>query len=134
MKLLFYLLLLFYTANAPGQIPFPKGFQLVKGESSSGKDDIYTNGRYTFQAFRTGWLEHDEDLVKTYGFHQTKDSLFWSTGKSEGFYFYKVYNGDLVQLYSLYNDKGFSDYSKWLLSTMRKYRRSAKFLFPPRDN
>ena len=114
MKSLFSLFLFFYAVNALGQIPFPKGFHLVKGDALSGKDDISTNGRYTFQVLRTAWLEHDEDLMKNDGFHQTKDSLFWSTGKSEGVYFYKVYNGELVELYSQYNDKGFSYYSKWL--------------------
>ena len=134
MKPLFCLFLLFYTINTLAQIPFPKGFRLVKGEALSGKDDVRTNGRYTFQVSRTGWLENDEDLVKTQGFHRTKDSLYWSTDKKDGVYFYKVYNGELVEIYSQYNDKEFAYYSKWLLSTMRKYHHSEKLLFPPRNN
>lgn len=134
MRSLYFLFSFFCSVHAPGQIPFPKGFRLVKGEAPSGKDDVCTNGRYTFQVFRTGWLENDQDLVKERGFHQTKDSLFWCTGKSEGIYFYEVYNGELVKLYSQYKDNGFSYYSKSLLSTMRKYHNSKKLLFPPRDN
>jgi hypothetical protein len=107
---------------------------LVKGEALSGKDDERTNGKYTFQVFRTNWLENDSDLVKTDGFHQTKDSLYWRTGKEDGLYFYEVYNGELVKLYSQYNDKGFSYYSKWLLSIMRKYHNTGMLLFPPRNN
>lgn len=129
-----FLILLFSTVDGFAQIAFPKGFRLVKGEALSGEEDSYTDGRYTFQVFRTGWLEADSDLKKTYGYHQTKDSLYWSTGKSEGRYFYKVYNGELVQVCSRYNDSGFSAYSKWLLSTMRKYHHSSVLLFPPREN
>ena len=134
MKPLYLLFFFFFALTAQGQIPFPKGFRLVKGESLSGKDNECTNGRYTFQAFRVGWLDDDTDLVKTYGFHQTKDSLFWSTGKSDGVYFYEVYNGELIKLSSPYNDKGFAHYSKWLLSIMRKYHHSGMLFFPPRDN
>jgi hypothetical protein len=82
--------------------------------------------------------EVDEHLGETLGknfgfpFHRTKDSLFWGTGKGNGVYAYVVFGGELVALYSEYNDRGFSYYSKWHLSTLRKYRYSQKMLFPPR--
>lgn len=126
-----FLLPFFCSLVATGQVAFPKGFRLVKGQSLSGKDDEYTDGKYTFQVFRTGWLDADTDLRKTDGFQQTKDTLFWRTGKDDGVYFYEVYNGELVRLSAPINDKGFSYYSKWLLSAMRKNHHSGKLLFPP---
>lgn len=132
MKSFFSLLLLFSAANCWAQVPFPKGFRLVKGEALSGKDDIYTNGRYTFQVSRTRWLDNDDDLRKNGAFLRTKDSLYWHTGKIEDLYFYEVYNGELITLWSAYNDQAFAGYSKWLLSTMRRYHHTATLLFPPR--
>ena len=139
MKSIFCLILSLYAVNTWGQVPFPKGFRLIKGESLVGSDDAYTNGKYTFIVHTTGWIEdsanYAEVLAESFGFpfRQTKDSLYWGTGKNKNLYSYVVYAGELVELYSEYNDSGFSYYSKWLLSTLRKYRYSKKMLFPPRS-
>src|SRR5689334_14473068 len=122
MKALFFAFIFLSAGNILGQIPFPKGFRLVKGESTVGLDDVYTNGKYVFQTHRTGAYP-DSNITKAlnesfgFQFHQTKDSILWGTGRVNNGFSYVVFGGELIELSSPKNDSGFSYYSKWLLLT-----------------
>jgi hypothetical protein len=146
MRTIFLFSFLLLAGCASAQLSFPKGFRLVDGGNLSGQDDVYTNGRYSFQThqlFREyDYKGNDEGVKKVvrdffkFPFYLTKDSLCWGTGKMEGLYSYVVVTWDreIIELSSPYNDKGFSDYSKWLLTTVRNYRRERKLImFPIRD-
>lgn len=138
---------LFPAFFASAQLSFPKGFKSVQGENGSGEDDVYTNGRYSFQThqmFRSydNYVENDENFRKyvseSFGFHfyQTKDGLLWGTGKVKSVYSYIIvtWYGEAIELFSTHNDKGFSQYSRWLLNTLRTYHREGKAaVFPMRD-
>ena len=142
---LFYFFLVAISASA--QLSFPKGFRLIDGGNLSGQDDVYTNGRYSFQTHNLfidyDYQGNDEGVKKkaseffNFPFYLTKDSLCWGTGNNEGFYSYVVvaWGGYVIELSSPYNDKGFSDYSRWLLSTVRYYRKKGRLImFPIRAN
>lgn len=146
MKYLFGLLMLLFATSAFGQAVFPTGFKLIEGSHPLGEDDRYTNGKDAFQT-HLYWRSFDDykwndDQYKkyvadAYGFelYRTKDSLLWGTGVNEGFYTYVVvdWGGEVFELYSKVNDADFSTYSKWLLSSIREYRKQGKwFIFPRR--
>src|ERR1043165_1209308 len=130
MKAAFILGLLCSSFLASAQLSFPKGFRLIKGENLSGEDDVYTNGRYSFQThklFRDYDYKGNDEGVKRqasaffgFPFYITKDGLCWGTGKTQNMYSYVVVtkDGEVIELSSPYNDGGFSQYSKWLLSTI----------------
>ncbi len=142
---LFAMLVINATKCALAQISFPKGFKQIKGELGSGLDDVYSNGRYAFST-RREFLAYDEYktndakfkmyVSNAYGFpfFQTKDSLLWGTGKSDdGIFYYVVvdWGGEAYILHSYFNDSGFSYYSKWLIMSIREYRKKGKlFVFP----
>jgi hypothetical protein len=126
--------------SAYSQLKFPKEFKLLKGERGSGADDQYSNGKYTFDTEIT-FVDYQgstkPDSIKRYltnsfgfSFRTTKDGLFWGTGKDkdDGFYKYIVVTPkkQLIELYSKYNDSGFSYYSIWLLTNMRAYLKNGK--------
>ncbi|PUZ20882.1 hypothetical protein GA0116948_1182 [Chitinophaga costaii] len=70
-----------------------------------------------------------------YPMYRTTDSLLWGTGKVDGYYSYTVvdWSGDIFELFSKDNDADFSYYSKWLISSIRAYRKRGKiFMFPRR--
>ncbi|MEI9934149.1 MAG: hypothetical protein WDM71_04720 [Ferruginibacter sp.] len=133
------ILFVFLSSSSFSQLQFPKDFKLIKGDNGAGDDDIYTNGRYSFDTHKL-FREYDnykgnDDSVKNYmseffgfPFHLTKDGLCWGTGKYEGSYSYVVVTSgaELFELYSKYNDTGFSFYSGWLLSTIREYKKEGK--------
>lgn len=143
--LLFVMLVINGTKYASAQISFPKGFKQIKGELGSGLDDVYSNGRYDFST-RREFLTYDEYktnddkfrkyVSNAYGFpfSQTKDSLLWGTGRSDdGIFYYVVvdWGGEAYVLQSYLNDNGFSYYSKWLITSIREYRKKGKeFIFP----
>jgi hypothetical protein len=143
MKAIFIFSFLFSTFIASAQLSFPKGFYLIKGENLSGQDDVYTNGRYSFQThdlFRDYEYHGNDEGVKKYAsaffrfpFYITKDSLCWGSGKSRNIYAYVVVtkHGEVIELSSSYNDKGFAEYSKWLLSTIRTYYKKGKLIMFP---
>ena len=62
-----------------------------------------------------------------------KDSLLWGTGKIGDVYSYVIIDraGDGVELISYYNDSDFSYYSRWLLSTIRKYHKNGTAIVFP---
>lgn len=145
MKVLFTTLLLLLATTSFSQLSFPKGFHLVPGENLSGDDDVYTNGKYSFDThkiFRDYDYKGNDEGVRKYvtdffgfPFHLTKDSLCWGTGKSNNLYCYIVVtkSAEVIELYSATNDAGFSYYSKWLLDTIRKYEKEGKVaIFPMR--
>jgi hypothetical protein len=127
-----------FSVPAYSQIKFPKEFKLVRGERGSGADDEYTNGKYTFDTnmmFVSYEGSQEADSIKDYlinsyhfPFYTTKDGIFWGTGKSEEFYFYVVVTPQkhLIELYSRNNDSGFSNYSTWLLTTVRSYLQKGR--------
>lgn len=136
-------LIIVYSAGF-SQIKFPKDFNLVKGENGSGLDDYFTNGKYSFNT-RNLFADHDfksySDSVRefislayNFPFKITKDGFYWGTGLQDGFYLYVIVTppyGVVFELSSKNNDKGFSQYSKWLLSTLREYRRKGNdYSFP----
>ncbi|RFS20507.1 hypothetical protein DVR12_18230 [Chitinophaga silvatica] len=147
MKYIFSFLFLFCVTTALGQTSFPAGFKLIKGDNPMGDHDRYSNGKYVFQS-HLYWRSYDDytwndEKYKQYvaeglgyPFYQTKDSLLWGTGKTtDGLYSYSVvdYNGEVYELFSQYNDADFSKYSKWLISSIREYRKQGKvFIFPRR--
>ncbi|WP_146616153.1 hypothetical protein [Chitinophaga dinghuensis] len=146
MKYLFSFLLLICVTTTYGQISFPKGFKLIKGDNLMGEDDRYSNGKDVFQT-HLFWRSYDNytwnddnvklDISKGYGFpmYRTTDSLLWGTGKTDELYFYVVvdWNGEIFELFSRENDADFAGYSKWLITSMREYRKKGKtFLFPRR--
>jgi hypothetical protein len=143
MKAIFIFSYLLLAVCASAQLSFPKGFHLVAGENLSGQDDVYTNGRYSFrthQLFRDyDYIGNDKGVKKVvsdffkFPFYLTKDGLCWGTGKSEGTYSYVVvtWDGEIIELFSPYNDKDFVTYSKWLLSTIRTCRKEGKLIMFP---
>ncbi len=112
-----------------------------------GEDDRYSNGKEVFQT-HLYWRSYDhyiwnDEKYKQYvadgmgfPFHQTRDSLLWGTGKTaDGFYSYAVvdWGGEVFELFSKYNDTDFSYYSKWLITSIREYRKKGKrFIFARR--
>lgn len=147
MKYFFSFLLLLYTMHTLGQASFPKGFKLIEGDNLTGEDDRYSNGKDVFQMhmyFRSydGDYSWNDDKYKQhiaegigYPLYRTMDSLLWGTGKINGFYSYMVvdWNGEVFELFSKYNDADFSYYSKWLIASIREYRKRGKmFMFPRR--
>lgn len=143
MKYLFIFLFLFYAMTTLGKISFPKGFEVTEGDNLMGEDDSYSNGKDVFRTyplFRPVDYTWNNDEFKQYvtdyfgfPFYRTKDSLLWGTGQRGKFYSYVVVDigGQGFELCSRYNDADFANYSKWLISTMREYRKKKKlFLFP----
>jgi hypothetical protein len=146
MKYFFSFLFLLYTMTTLGQASFPTGFKLTKGDNPMGEDDRYSNGKDVFQT-HLYWRSYDDYtwndenykqyVAEAFGFplYRTTDSLLWGTGKTDGFYSYVVVNwgGEVFELFSKYNDADFSYYSKWLISSIREYRKKGKsFIFPRR--
>ena len=145
MKIFFSLLLLFCAISTSAQLSFPQGFKQIMGENGTGIEDVYTNGRYSFLTRRqpvsyddsvwnnTKFQQQYFSAVFGFPFYRTKDSLWWGTGKVGNFYSYVVADrgGSPIELTSMYNDSGFSYYSKWLLSTIREYRRKGKIIMFP---
>lgn len=144
MKYFFSFLFLLYTITTLGQASFPTGFKLIKGDNFSGEDDRYSNGKDIFQMhsfFRSydgDYTWNDEKYKQHiaegigYPIYRTTDSLLWGTGKIDGYYSYVVvdWNGAVLELFSKYNDADFSYYSKWLISSIREYRKKGKiFMF-----
>jgi hypothetical protein len=134
--------ILFSTA-AFSQIQFPKGFKLIKGENDAARDDIYTDGIHAFDTHQVfvdfSFTRNNDSSVKYvsdyfgFPFHLTKDSLCWGTGIRQGFYLYVVitWGGENIELYSKYNDDKFAYYSKWLITTIRNYRKEGKDAYFP---
>jgi hypothetical protein len=135
------ILYLLLSTCAFSQLKFPKEFKLIKGDNGTGADDIYTNGKYYFDChnlFNGGSdfdYKNNDNATKNYiadffgfPFHITKDSLYWGSGKYQNYYSYVVVTeGEVLELYSKYNDSRFSYYSTWLLSAVRKDRHNAFF-------
>jgi hypothetical protein len=132
-----------FSSASFSQIRFPKEFKLVKDETGPVGYDEYTNGRYSFDRHRL-FVEVEykpfNDSVKNFlsnyfgfPFHITKDGLYWGTGKANGLYSYVVitWESENIELYSQHNDSGFSYYSKWLLATIRDYRKKGKSSYFP---
>ncbi|WP_440135669.1 hypothetical protein [Chitinophaga sancti] len=129
------------------QAVFPAGFKLIKGDNLSGEDDMYTNVKDVFR-IHTYWRSYEGDYTWNdenyrkfmsesvgYPMYRTKDSLLWGTGKLDGFYSYTVvdWSGEIFELYSKENDADFATYSKWLISSIREYRKKGKkFMFARR--
>ena len=146
MKYLVSFLLLFYVTDTLGQISFPKGFEIIADDNRTGDYDKYTNGKHvfvTYPFFRPfdGDLWKDDEfknsVIRYFGFpfYQTRDSILWGTGQRGKFYSYVIVDrgGQGFELYSQYNDADFANYSKWLINTMREYRKEGKsFRFPMR--
>jgi hypothetical protein len=138
MRILLTVIFIFISTISFSQIRFPKGFKLVKGDNGTGRDDIYTDGKYNFdthQLFVDVDFKINSDSTRKYlsnffgfPFCLTKDSLCWGTGTKQGLYTYVVVtaSGDNIELYSKFNDSTFSYYSKWLISTIREYRKEGK--------
>jgi len=90
-------------------------------------------------SFYDDYKTNDEKFKKYVGkdfgfpFYETKDSLLWGTGKIGDVYSYVIvdWEGDAVELISYYNDSGFSYYSRWLLSIIRKYHKNGKAIVFP---
>ncbi|MGF6846535.1 hypothetical protein QFZ51_001770 [Chitinophaga sp. W3I9] len=146
MKYFFSFLFLLYVMTGLGQASFPKGFKLIEGDNPMGEDDRYSNGKDVFQ-IHLFWRAYDnytwnddkvkQDIAKGYGFpiYRTTDSLLWGTGKTDDLYFYIVvdWGGEIFELFSRDNDADFATYSKWLISSIREYRKKGKwFIFPRR--
>lgn len=144
MKYFFSFLFLFYAMTTLGQVSFPNGFKLIEGDNLMGEDDNYSNGKDVFRTYPLFRSFDDytwnDDKFKQYvvdyfgfPFYRTKDSLLWGTGQKGGFYSYVVVDkgGQGFELYSQYNDTDFANYSKWLITSMREYRKKGKlFVFP----
>lgn len=146
MKYFFSFFFLFYAMTTLGQASFPKGFKLIEGDNPMGEDDRYSNGKDVIQT-HLFWRGYDnytwnddkvkQDIAKGYGFpiYRTTDSLLWGTGKTGELYFYVVvdWGGEIFELFSRDNDADFANYSKWLISSIREYRKRGKwFIFPRR--
>lgn len=109
MKYVLSLLLLLFAGTSSGQISFPKGFRLIKGSTAPGEDDIYTNGKYSFPSRLFFRSYHTYSCIV----------VDWS--------------GEAFELFSGHNGTDFSRYSKWLLSSIKEYRKTGKwFIFPRR--
>ncbi len=146
MRILLSAIFIFISTIAFSQIRFPKNFKLIKGDNGSGRDDIYTDGKYSFdthQLFTDFEFKIGNDSTRKYAsdffgfpFHLTKDSLYLGTGIREGFYTYVVitWSGENIELYSKYYDSTFAYYSMWLISTIREYRKEGKVAFFPIRN
>jgi hypothetical protein len=143
MRIILTVLLISLSCSVFSQLKFPKEFKLVEGENGSGRDDIYTTGRYSFD-YHNVFVDYDykknDDSVRKFlstsfgfPFHLTKDGLCWGTGMDNGFYSYIIItdSGNDIELYSKYNDSLFSYYSTWLLTTVRAYKKEGKDAYFP---
>jgi len=138
LRIIFTFLLLFFWGSGFSQIQFPHDFKLVKGERGSGADDYYTNGKVSFETDNP-FIDHDfvknadsnkNFLSVSYGlpFKITRDGLYRATGLVDGSYKYIIVMapGEPIILSSKYNDAEFSNYSSWLISTIRNYKKKGK--------
>jgi len=147
MKYVFNFLFLLCAMQAFGQASFPEGFKLIKGDNGTGDDDRYSNGKDVFQmhmyfrSYEGDFTWNDDNYKKhiegAYPLYRTADSLLWGTGKIDDYYSYTVvdWHGEVFELYSEQNDADFSKYSKWLITSIREYRKKGKkFMFARRFN
>lgn len=126
------------TIKAHSQINVPIKFNLVKGESPAGRDDYYTDGRYCLAMGTPFQADHPSTdracismLNGEYDLHfaKTNDGLYYATGFSRGAYRYIVIaSGFSYEVFSKFNNKGFSDYSTWLLNILRDSIRKGRDL------
>jgi hypothetical protein len=110
---------------------FPKDFKRIKGENLTSIDDVYRVS-VAYQDYKTNNEKFKKYVSEDFGFpfYQTKDSLLWGTGKVGHVYSYIVvdWGGQAFELFSNFNDNGFSHYSRWLLSTIRKHHKNGKLI------
>lgn len=117
----------FISSNC--QIKLPKGFNCILGEEHA-NESHFVDGTFTFKSYPWG---HDgisgQDVIdvieEAYNhqikFRQTKDNLYWATGKVDGKYIYIVIAEQMLQytLSSTTNNSQFSNYSTWMLQQIR---------------
>jgi hypothetical protein len=87
MRILLPAIFLFISTIAFSQIRFPKNFKLIRGENGTGIDDIYTDGKYSFDTHNVfmdfDFNKNNDSSIKyisgffEFPFQLTKDSLFW---------------------------------------------------------
>ena len=141
MRFVILIFCLFSAAYINAQIKVPAGFRLVKGESPVGREDYYEKGNYRifmdspFQADGTPSDTDDEKralLTDIYGiaFRVTKDGIIYGTGyTNKKFYYIVVGQGASFLVSSPLNDTGFSNYSAWLMNSIRSALKSGKELY-----
>jgi hypothetical protein len=138
LRLILSFLLLLFWSSASSQIKFPSDFKLIKGERGSGADDSYTNGKVTFETDNP-FVEHDfvknVDSNKNFlsvsyrlPFKITKDGLYQATGLVDGIYKYIIVVPPGIPIILSSKDKNaeFFNYSTWLISTIREYKKKGK--------
>ena len=124
------------------QIKLPVNFYLVKGQSPVGRDDYYTDGQYRLNIgtpFQGGEPDIEErkrllSIAFGFNFNITKDGILYGTGvNNSNFKYVVIANGFSFVLTSKNNNKGFSNYSIWLLSEIRNSLRTKKRIYFEED-
>lgn len=142
MKKIIICLLLLSSNLAFSQINLPKGFRCEDmSQKSSYRDNYFTDELYSFHFDIWGrefenqkdFLNYFIDLYKnSFRIKKTKDGLYWGSGISENEYKYLILIPDkLVSLVlsSKLNGSQFSNYSTWLLQSVRNNISSGKDLY-----
>jgi len=124
------------------QINLPKGFRCVDmSQKSSYRDNYFTDGEYSFHNDAWGrefdnqkeFLNYFSDIYRnSFKIIKTRDGLYWGSGIIEKEYKYVILiPNKLVSiiLSSKINGTQFSNYSTWLLQTVRNNLSSGKDLY-----
>ncbi len=134
LPLITFIVIILSLSKSYSQIQLPKGFNCVLGENHP-NESYFSDGVYSFTSYPWG---HDgiygRDVINTIEsnwdhkvkFTQTKDGLYWASGKIDGNYFYSILVDDALQytLQSKKNGAQFSNYSTWLLQQIRNNKKS----------
>ncbi len=129
----------FISTTSFSQIQLAKGFKCVLGTNHA-NESYFTDGTFNFKLYPWG---HDgisgNDLVtfleKNYNqkikFIQTKDGLWWGTGKVNDQYLYIIIadGSNQLTLSSTVANTQFSVYSTWMLEQIRKNITAGKDIY-----
>ena len=140
MRLLLILICVFTTITMQAQLKVPAGFVYVAGDNPSGRDAYYKSGNYILYEdapFQSGEDPATDQAMKNYlksyygvAFTKTSDGLFYGTGLSNQRYWYIVVSGAFAYILSATeNGTVFSNYSSWLLKSIRDAINNGKQLY-----
>jgi hypothetical protein len=138
MRILLIIVFVFIGFFSEAQIQVPEGFTLIRGESPAGRDDYFQKSQYRISEdipFQSDTPPTDKGiknlLASEYGipFQKTRDGLYYGTGFSNHRFKYIVVYRFAFILSNPQNDPGFSDYSLWILNSVRAAIRDKTELY-----
>jgi hypothetical protein len=141
MKIIIIFLLLLSSNLAFSQINLPKGFRCVDmSQKYFSRDNYFTDELYSFHSEIWREFENQTDFINSlvdsyknsFKIKKTKDGLYWGSGILDNEYKYIILIPDKlvsIVLSSKLNGSQFSNYSTWLLQSVRNNLSSGKDLY-----